>query len=215
MKYIILANSNDKKLPYPRQLAEINGEPLIVRTIRLLKENGVDDILIIASDERFDKFGIEIYVPKNSDYDYQTGTGYWLNAFPFELINEPVCFIWGDVYFSENAMKIIVSNESENDLFFCTYKNKDSKYIKHHDEPLAYKVMNTKLFKDTVNKVKRLKDEKVCCRDPIIWEVYRVMHDIYVNDHILRDDVVVINDESCDIDCVEDLKRLKERLEVK
>ena len=215
MKYIILANSNDKKLPFPRQLSEINGESLICRTIRLLKENGVKDIVITARDERFDNLGATRYEPINSDYDYNTGQGYWLNAFPFELLTEPVCFIWGDVYFSDNAIKTIVNNDDDKYLFFCTYKNRDLKYIKKHDEPLAFKVVDTELFKEKINEVKKLKDDKVCCREPIIWEVYRVMNDIYVNEHRLKDNVVVINDESCDIDCIEDLEKLKKVLEVK
>ena len=46
MKYIILAYSNNPGFEVPRQLTKINGERLVERTIRLLKENGVNDILI-------------------------------------------------------------------------------------------------------------------------------------------------------------------------
>lgn len=210
-KYVILANSNDKTFDIPRQLVEINGETLIGRTIRLLKENGVKDILITASDERFKEYG-EVYTPNKSDYNYENGTGYWLNAFPFELIDEPVCFIWGDVYFSEKAIQEIVELESKEDLFFCTYKNETEKYIKKHDEPLAYKVMNCDRFKEHINKVKRLKDEGKCCREPIIWEVYRSIHNQDINTHIMTTDFIAINDESCDIDSKLDIERLRDVL---
>lgn len=209
MKYIILAYSNDKKLDIPRQLVEINGEPLVKRTIRLLKENGVEDILLLAKDERFDDLGVIKYTPKIHTYDYATNTGYWLDAFPFELLNEPVCFVWGDVYFSEEAIKTIVNNETDSTLFFCTYKNGNSKYIKHHDEPLAYKVVDYELFKKHIDIVKRRYDNNECCRNPIVWELYRDINDIYINQHILTENCIVINDESCDIDCKEDVEKLR------
>jgi len=209
MKYIILANSNDKTFNIPRQLVEINGEKLIERTIRLLKENGINDILVIASDERFNYLDVKIYKPKNSDYDYSTGKGYWLNAFPFELMNDPICFIWGDVYFSENAIKTIVENKTNSTLFFCTYNNKDSKYIKHHDEPLAYKIIDTELFKKHIEIVKKLYDEGKTVRHPIIWEVYRSINGINVNNHIMTKNYIAINDESCDIDSKNDIINLR------
>lgn len=211
-KYVILSKSNDKTFDIPRQLIEINGEPLIKRTIRLLKENGVKNIIITANGERFNNLGAEVYNGEKDNFDYINRTGYWLDAFPFELINEPVCFIWGDVYFSEKAIKEIVELESKEDLFFCTYKNETEKYIKEYDEPLAYKVMNCERFKEHINKVKKLKDEGKCCREPIIWEVYRSIHNQDINTHIMTTDFVAINDESCDIDSEKDVELLKEKL---
>lgn len=209
MKYIILANSNDKTFDIPRQLVEIDGERLIARTIRLLKENGVKDITITARDKRFNDLGVKVYNPKTSNYNYATGKGYWLNAFPFEMMDEPVCFIWGDVYFSEEAIKTIVENDTNSTLFFCTYNNESDKYIKHHDEPLAYKVVDTDLFKKHITKVKKMYDDGLCCRHPIVWEVYRSIHGIDVNTHIMTDNFIAINDISCDIDSLKDLENIK------
>ena len=212
MKYIVLAYSNDITFDIPRHLVEINGEPLVKRTIRLLKENGINDIIITAKDPRFDNLGATRYEPVNSDYNYKTGKGYWLNAFPFELMDEPVCFIWGDVYFSEQAIKTIVETDTKSMLFFCSYNNKDPRYIKEHDEPLAYKIIDTELFKEHVNKVKKMKDEGKCCREPIVWEVYRSINGQDINTHIMTKNFVAINDISCDIDSRKDLERLKEIL---
>ena len=208
MKYIILANSNDKTFNIPRQLIEINGEPLIKRTIRLLKENGVKDITVIAKDKRFDELKEKRYEPIDSDYDYTTGKGYWLNAFPFELMDEPVCFIWGDVYFSEEAIKTIVNTDTDSTMFFCSRNNKSTDYIKQHDEPFAYKIVDTELFKHHIDKVKKLYDEGKTVRHPIVWELYRSINGIDVNTHELRDNCVIINDITCDIDSKIDVDKL-------
>ena len=208
-KYVILANSNDKTLDIPRQLVEINGEKLVERTIRLLKRNGVKDIVVASNNKQFDNLGAKRYKPKNNDFDYIKRTGYWLNAFPIEIMKEPVCFIWGDVYFSEEAIKTIVETDTDSTLFFCTYNNKDEKYIKKHDEPLAYKVVDTELFIKHIDKVKKLYDEGKTVRHPIVWELYRSINGIDVNEHILTDNYVAINDISCDIDTEIDVKKLK------
>jgi NDP-sugar pyrophosphorylase family protein len=210
MKYIILANSSSENFDIPRQLLEINGKPLIERTIGLLKENGIEDILISASDERFKKYG-EVYTPGDK-YKYGKGKGYWLNAFPYELLKEPVCFIWGDVYFSEEAIKRIVNTEAKKDLFFCSYKNNDKRYIKKWDEPFAYKVKDPENFKKHIEICKKAKDDGTAVREPIIWEVYRSIHGLDINKHIMTDDYVPINDYTCDIDAIDDLEKIKEAL---
>lgn len=212
MIYCILADSDNVE-PFiePRQLAKINGEVLIKRTIRLLKENGVKDILVTSHDPRFDNLGATRYEPLFNDYKPKEGKGYWLSAFPGELLTEPITFLLGDVYYSENAIKTLVESKTTSILFFCTDKRLgyDERYIKHHDEPLAFKVINYELFKESIYIVKKMKDNRVTHREPIMWELYRVINGIDVNTHILTDNYIAINDETCDIDRVEDIMLLE------
>ena len=209
MRYVILAKGQHKGFRGPRQLSVINGERLLDRTIRLLKENGVKDILVTG---RYKLKDVIVYDPLDNDFDYNTEKGYWLSAFSKEFLNEPVCFIWGDVYFSENAIKTIVESETKSTLFFCSYKNRSFRYIKKHDEPFAYKVVDTDLFKKHINIVKRLYDEGKTNRHPIVWELYRSINGIDVNEHKLENNVVIINDITCDIDKPEDIKKIEERI---
>ena len=213
MKYIILADSvNPQPFIVPRQLTRVFGESLIERTIRLLKENGVKDIVVTSHDKRFDNLGAERYEPKFNIYNGKTNEGYWLNAFPIELLVEPITFLFGDVYYSEDAIKKIAETETDSTLFFCTYNNKDERYIKHHDEPLAYKVVDYDLFKEHIEKVKKAKDDGLCCREPIVWELYRSINGQELNEHIMTNNYIAINDESCDIDCLNDIILLEEKL---
>ena len=212
-KYVILADSrNVEPFVEPRQLTEINGEIIIQRTVRLLKENGIQDITITSHDKRFDNLGATRYEPKYNYYDPIKNEGYWLNAFPIELLDRPICFLFGDVYYSENAIKTIVETETTANLFFCTYKNKTKNYIKHHDEPLAYKVVDYIMFKEHIDRVKKLKDEGKCWREPIVWELYRSINGQDIGTHQMTKNYVVINDETCDIDNVKDVDLLRERL---
>ena len=209
MRYVILCDSdNVEPFTEPRQLSLVNGEPLIKRTIRLLKENGVQDIVVTSHDKRFDDLGVVRHEPMQNDYKPRENKGYWLSAFPVELLNEPVTFLLGDVYYSEKAIKTIIENNTDKVLFFCSYKNTDQRYIKHHDEPFAFKVTDCDMFKEHIARVKTLFDEGKTGRHPIAWELYRSLNGLDVNRHVMTVNYIAINDETCDVDRVEDVTLL-------
>ena len=55
MKYIIMCGGQYQQWSTPRQLIKIRGEPIVARTIRLLRENGVTDIAISSSNKVFEQ----------------------------------------------------------------------------------------------------------------------------------------------------------------
>lgn len=208
MRYVILAKGGHKGFDIPRQLSVINGERLLDRTIRLLKENGINDIIVTGE---YTDIDAKVINPKDNTYEYDTDKGYWLDAFS-GLLDKPTCFIWGDVYFSENAIKTIVNTDTDSTLFFCSHLNRSFRYIKRHDEPFAYKVIDTDLFEEHINIVKGLYDNGKTNRHPIVWELYRSINGIDVNEHKLTNNVVIINDITCDIDAPKDIKKIEERI---
>lgn len=217
MKYVILSDSdNVEPFTMPRQLYKINNETIVGRTIRLLKENGIKDILITSHDKRFDNLGAIRYEPKSNKYDGketdQHKKGYWLNAFPQELLTEPITFLLGDVYYSEEAIKTIVNSDTDKVLFFCTdiRNGKGLRYIKNHDEPLGFKVVDCELFIEHIEKLKDMWDKELTRRHPIAWELYRSINGLDVNKHELTTGYIAINDISCDIDNVEDVKLIED-----
>ena len=213
-KYVIMCGGVYKNWETPRQLSVINNEKLVERTIRLLRENGINDIVITTNNPLFEKLGVPIIYYDNGfiSTGEQTLQGYWLDAFDFDLLNQPVCFLFGDVYYSDDAMKKIIETTTNSTLFFCSYKNKSKEYIKHHDEPLAYKVVDYQLFKKHINKVKKMKDDGLCVREPISWELYRSINNLPINEHQMSNNYIAINDISCDIDGIEDIKKIEARL---
>lgn len=203
MKYVILAKGGHTD--FIRQLVQIGNERLLDRTIRLLRKNGIKDIIVTGEYKDIDA---EVINPKENTYDYKTDKGYWLDAFS-GLLNEPVCFIWGDVYFSEYAIKTIVETKTDSHLFFCSYNNKCKEYIKQYDEPFAYKIIDTNLFLKHINLVKEMYNKGLTARHPIVWEVYRSLNKIDINTHLMTTNYVAINDITCDIDNIEDVYKLR------
>lgn len=203
MRYVILAKGGHTN--FIRQLTIIGKERLLDRTIRLLRENGVKDIVVTGE---YNDIDAKVINPTNNTYDYKNDKGYWLDAFNGFLDRE-TCFIWGDVYFSEYAIKTIVESETKSTLFFCSYQNKSKEYIKKWDEPFAYKVVDVDIFRKHREICKQAYDKGITNRHPIVWELYRSINGIDINKHELKDNVKIINDITCDIDTLEDVYRLR------
>ena len=59
-KYIIMCGGNYDYWQTPKQMLEINGETIVERTIRLIKDAGVEDIAISSNNPVFEQFGVPV-----------------------------------------------------------------------------------------------------------------------------------------------------------
>ena len=211
MKYIIMCGGYYGYFEQPKSLTVVNGEPLVDRTIRLLIENGVarEDIKITSNDERLEGHGAEVLHHNNPFKWYKKDgkeitEGYWLDA--FMRFDEPVCYLWGDVYYTNYGIKTIVEYKSLINTFFGTI----DKNLKPWEEPLAYKVYDNETFFKGIEKVKKLFNEGKCRRHPIVWELYRVLNGINVNTHRLARGYVNVPGGGMDVDSPEQATKIGE-----
>lgn len=208
MKYIIMCGGK-----YPmwknelKHMIPIKGEPLVARTICLLREEGVDDIAISTQDERFKQFGIPLLSHDNPFIAYNEST-YWVDA--FYPMREPVCYLMGDVVFSKNAIKTIVSDKVESVEFYASAKPFSKDYIKRWEEPFAFKVNDTEHFRRCIELTKQYQDEKRFSRQPIAWELWQLVSGTAIN-HIVYN-YHAINDFTCDIDEYEDVALIEQKM---
>ena len=232
MKYILMAGGEYNEFETPKQLLKINNETLIERTIRLLKENGITDIAISTNNPAFDYIDVEKLKHKN-EYVHDTDgkgqpVGCWLNAYyPTE---EPACYLHGDVYFSEQAIKDIINVEVKDTMFLCTCDWSDKRFIKSPKnfkgrEPFGYIVKNQKKFRDAINDLLKMIDngEYDNAIKPFSWHLYRYLNGMdlckntkkytEINNIFDEDgDYLVINDATTDVDSMNDIKVLEEWL---
>lgn len=197
MKYIIMAAGKgtrwDNYLGVPKHLVTINGETLLGRTTRLLKENGVEDYIITCNDPRYAQYGQTV---DQSHKDCE------VDRFDEEVTKEPVCFLYGDVYYTENAIKTIVNTPVQDRILFF-----GGEY-----EIFAVKVEDRELFFSHVHRVKDLFLSGQIGRC-IGWEVYRSLHNIPFDQHIISDRYHYILDGTDDIDYPYDYENFKQRME--
>lgn len=213
MKYIIMCGGNYEKFKEPRWLVKINGEVLIERTIHLLKEIGVEDLYISTNfPESFKYLGLPIITHKNNYRINKSGKllGYWSDA--FVPLNIPACYICGDVWYSKEALEKIVNTEVNDILFFGTARPFARGYYKNYEEPLAFKVVNQKWFRECIEKTKYLQDHNLTNRVPISWELYRVIDGIDPNKHLLKGRFIGIHDFAIDIDSVSEISKLEKAI---
>ena len=202
MKYILLCGGKYVKWETPRQLVQLGPERLIERTIRLLRENGIEDIAISTNNPAFNDIGVEIIDHSNpfvSD-GYVPLAGSWVDAFPLRA--EPTCYIFGDVVFSEKAIRTIIETETDDIELFASMPPFALNYPKRYAEPFAFKVVNTEHFRSAIQFAKDNKDK--FNREPIAWELWQIIKGTPLN--VIELNYTKINDYTCDIDSADDIK---------
>ena len=217
MIFVIMCGGQYDYFKEPKALTVVNGEPLVARTIRLLKDNGVPElnIAITSNYQRFADFGVQLIEDENNTFrklSQNEREGYWLDAFyRFTPDFNGVTYLFGDVYYTQKGISTIVtSGDSGKNTLFGTYKYE----LKPWEEPLAYKVWDLVSFYDGIDAVKKLHDEGKCARHPIVWELYRYLNGIDVNKHILNPDTYIdVQDGGMDVDSVKDIERIEKEFE--
>ena len=176
-----------------KPLRVINNETIVERTIRLLRENGITDIAISTNDDRY-QLDIPILHHNNSI----TWDGfYWLDG--FYPMSDPVCYIFGDVFFSPEAIKTIVDKQTEGIEFFASAPPYGEHYQKKWAEPFAFKVQDTDKFFKCIRRCRDLDAQHLFNRSPISWELWQVINNTVLN-HIDYHSYTTINDYTVDID---------------
>ena len=175
----------------PKHLIEINGETLLGRTTRLLKKYGVYRYVITTKDVRYKQYGL---TRPQSFEDCE------IDRFE-DITGDEVCYIYGDVYYTEEALKTIVKTQTDDILFFGS-----------NFEIFAIKVMNKELFMEHKNRVKELYLKREINRC-IGWEVYRSLHNIPFEEHRITDDYFKILDGTDDIDYPVDYENFVKKFE--
>lgn len=194
MKYIIMAAGKGTRWGdykgVPKHLIEINGEALLGRTTRLLKENKIYNYVITSDDVRYKQYGMTIS---------QTYNDCEIDRFE-ETTDDEICYLYGDVYYTEEAIKSIIETPADDVLFFGSSW-----------EIIAVKVSNKKLFFEHKNRVKELflKGQISRC---IGWEVYRSINNIPLTEHKINERYCIINDGSDDIDFPDDYENFINRV---
>ena len=205
MKYIIMCGGSYPFWEKPKQLYEIQGERIIDRTIRLLHENGVEDIAISTNNPAFDNLGLPILHHENTwtAYGYDNYTGYWCEA--FYPTDEPTCYIFGDVVFSPAAIQKIVNTPTDSIEFFASAPPFSRQFMKRDAEPFALKVVNQKYFRICIEECKNAANLGYFRRKPIMWELWQIIKRTPLN-IIDYTNYTVINDYTCDVDSPNDLR---------
>lgn len=212
-QYIIMCGGYYEHFDRPKALMEYRGEPIVARTLRLLKKAGVDfaDVKISATDPRFETLGVEVLRHENSyRYEDKKLKGYWLDAFYPHLSDEAkVTYLYGDVVYTQEAIDTIVNCTRSGEILFGTSAAKNKAH-RNWGEPFGFKVDNYRRFMDGVAAVKRMWDEGKLNRHPITWELYRYLNGLDVNVQAVKNETYIcIDDGTMDVDAPHVIEKLE------
>jgi len=189
VKYIIMADGKGTRWnnynDIPKHFIEVGGETLIARTVRQINELDPDSEVIITShDPRYEIPGATRYEPKNNVLE--------IDRFTAELIGNNICFLYGDTYYSDTAIETIVMSPTDDLLFFGNDRS-----------IVAIKVVDGKLFKFHVNRVRKLYQEGKIDKC-IGWQVYQSFLGLDFKRKEIRGKFIRISDRTQDYNSPED-----------
>lgn len=115
MRYVIMANGRGTRwgahLGLPKHLIEFDGETLLHRAVRQLREHDPSsDVVISASNPAYETEGARRHAPERNELE--------IDRFAPELIDEHVSFLYGDTLYSDHAIERIVSAPLDGIDFF-------------------------------------------------------------------------------------------------
>lgn len=157
----------------------INNEPLLKRTVRLLLErDNESEIIITSHDKAYEIEGATRYEPLNNNLE--------IDRFTTELIEDDICFLYGDTYYSEEAINLIISEKVKDILFFGNEKS-----------IVAVKIKDGNLFKYHVDNVRNLYlNEKIkACKG---WQVYQSFQNLEFDKKQIKNKFIKVNEDTID-----------------
>ena len=192
MKYIIMADGKGTRWnnyhDIPKHFIEVGGETLLTRTVRLLRlfDAGCE-IIITSHDPRYEVEGARRHEPVNNVLE--------IDRFTTELIEDNVCFLYGDTFYSDSAIQSIVSTKTDDLMFFGNEKS-----------IVAVKVKDERIFQYHVNRVRELflqGEIKKC----IGWQVYQSFMGMSFDEKKIAGKYVYMEDGTRDFNSPEDYEK--------
>lgn len=216
-KYIIIAAGEATRwgnhLGVPKHFAPINGEPIIRRTVRQLRERGVaqDDIYVVSKD--YELSGCVNVYPK-LNYKDNDDADKFLSSRQYWDAKGRTVVMYGDVYFSEEAIDIILEDRRKSWTLFCR-PTANEKYHYPYGECFAVS-MYPSSYDKAEKMLHRIAEEKKAGRIKRCggWEWARAMANMNLTKHYNELNVyTIINDVTNDVDFPDDYERLRKAVE--
>lgn len=175
----------------PKHLIKIDGEILLERTVRQLNNQDKNAKVIITShDKRYEFKGATRYEPLNNVLE--------IDRFTEELIEDNICFLYGDTYYTDETINNIINSKVDDILFFGNQKS-----------IVAIKVKDSKLFKKHISNVKNLflKNKIKNCKG---WQVYQSFQNLEFDKKQIKDKFVIVDDETIDYNTPKEYENRKQ-----
>ncbi len=194
MRFVIMADGQGTRwnnyMGVPKHLALVDGEPVLGRTVRLLRETAADSEIIITShDPRYEFDGATRHEPENNVYE--------IDRFTTELVCDDMCFLYGDTVYDRDVLADIAASDVNDILFYGNSKS-----------VVAVRIGDAEFFRKHFNRVRNLfiEGEIEKCKG---WQIYQsVTGQDLTEKPVIGDKFVVVDEKTTDINTPEEYKNI-------
>lgn len=179
----------------PKHLALVDGEPVLGRTVRLLREVAAEaadqepEIIITSHDERYEFEGATRHEPKNNIYE--------IDRFTTELVCDDMCFLYGDTVYDKEVLAEIAASDAEDILFYGNRKS-----------VVAVRIGDAKLFRKHFERVRNLFIDGIIekCKG---WQIYQSVTGQDLREKpVIGEKFVLVDEHTTDINTPEEYRNI-------
>lgn len=190
-RYVIMANGQGRRWGnyrnIPKCLIAVDGETLIARTARLVRQfDPLAEVFVSSGDARCEAPGAVRFAPSRSALE--------IDRFAYELICDDVCFLYGDTFYTEPLIERIVASSARDMLFFG-------------DELTIFAVIarDAEKMRERVDEVRKayLAGSLQSCKG---WQLYQLYASLPFGPPVIGKDYVLVGDETQDFNWPQDLE---------
>jgi hypothetical protein len=184
----------------PKHLTKVEGKVLLERTCKQFLKY-TDDVCVIGLDERYQVDGTSLYVVRSNNTNWGDASKF-LSSKNMWLHDSRTVLVFGDVYFTSEAVKTIMADKDPFKFFLRTGPNEETGarwkeiFALSFDQTMAPPIGQNLLYLTSMGQAKRQAG----------WALYRYMigsapSGLFDNQHFIE-----INDWTEDFDFPEDLE---------
>jgi hypothetical protein len=210
MRYIIACSGSGSRwnnyLGRPKHLIEIDNETLISRTVRLIKKyDKNNEIIIMAYRKDYKVNGTCLHVPNLFTQSKHVKYPAIYTCHNIWNRNGKTILLFGDIFFTENAIKKIINKSYYNTFKILFFGRKGSSELtnKKYGEifGMSFNFIKNKIILKNLEELK-IKYEKKEIDRFITWELYKKLNNINLNDIKFKfnSNFIDINDFTEDFD---------------
>lgn len=200
MRILILCNGPTIRLAgsLPKQLTPVDGEPILHRTVRLLRERGETDITVVGSDPDLIVKDAGWFSPGVD----QPGQPAGLSSSELWSYWKPTILLLGDVFYTEYAIDVILDTYVHTWTLFCRFGyNQDGSLGGGEGWGVKFLPVDNFRYRRTLEKLSR--DGLPVCH---FWQQYRAMNFANPLEHKDLGNRVIIDDLTEDFDSFSDYR---------
>lgn len=135
----------------PKHLAVVDGEPILLRTVRQLAERGLTDVWLTSRLERYD--ALQPFVQRYVPIDNRFKLDQFYACREIWSAHTDVIFLYGDVRFSDAAIDTILKTVPRDFVYF--QRTSGSMITgKRWKEGFAMRITDTHLFETALNQMR-------------------------------------------------------------